>query len=351
MSRLQELRESNARLDAGVRGLLARVHRTHGVGRMLVLVVVAFALFSAMVPGVFLTGLNLQNMTLAVPEIGLLAVAMMVAMLTGGIDLSLVSVANLTAITISTAFTAMAASDPAHAEAMMPVLLLLGLLVGLAAGLVNGLLIAVLGITPILATLATMQIFNGLAVVWTGGKTLYGSPAALTAFGQTTLAGVPVLFIVFLAVTLGVGFLLNRTPFGMRLELQGANPVAARFSGIRSRRLLMTSYLLTGLIGAVAGIVFLARNPTASADYGSSYTLLVVVIAVLGGTNPNGGYATVTGVFLAAMVLQIVQSGFTAMRLSSFQYAIAQGVILIAVMVIDQIDWRNLIRPSTPKTA
>ena len=227
---------------------------------------------------------------------------------------------------------------------MGPLLILLALAVGIGAGAVNGILIAFVGVTPILATLATMQIFNGLAVVWTGGKTLYGSPAALTAFGQTAVAGIPVLFLVFVAVALIVGFLINKTPLGLGLELEGSNSVAAKFSGIRSRSLLMRSYLLTGLLGAVTGIVFISRNPTASADYGASYVLLVIVIAVLGGTNPNGGFATVVGVFLAAMTLQIVQSGFTAMRLSTFQYSIAQGLILIGVLVIDRIDWRALFK-------
>ena len=87
--------------------------------------------------------------------------------------------------------------------------------------------------------------------------------------------------------------------------------------------------------------MFIARNPTASADYGASYVLLVIVIAVLGGTNPNGGFATVGGVFLAALTLQVVQSGFTSMRLSAFQYAIAQGVILIGVLVLDWKDVRT----------
>ena len=105
MTGTQGLRETNQRIDAGVAGLIAQLHRRHGLGRMLLLVVLAFALFGALAPGVFLTGLNLQNMALAVPEIGLLAVAMMIAMLTGGIDLSLVSIANLTAITISTTYT------------------------------------------------------------------------------------------------------------------------------------------------------------------------------------------------------------------------------------------------------
>lgn len=337
------MRDANDQIDSRAAALLRRLRRNTGIVRMVALMLLALLFFTVTSPSVFLTGLNLQNMLLAVPEIGILAVAMMISMLTGGIDLSLVSIANLAAITIST-FTALAASDPAHAEAMGPLLILLALAVGLGAGAVNGILIAFVGVTPILATLATMQIFNGLAVVWTGGKTLYGSPAALTAFGQTAVAGIPVLFLVFVAVALIVGFLINKTPLGLGLELEGSNSVAAKFSGIRSRGLLMRSYLLTGLLGAVTGIVFISRNPTASADYGASYVLLVIVIAVLGGTNPNGGFATVAGVFLAAMTLQIVQSGFTAMRLSTFQYSIAQGLILIGVLVIDRIDWRALFK-------
>ena len=345
MQRLSRtVRDANDQIDTRSAALLRRLRRNTGIVRMVALMLLAFLFFTITSPSVFLTGLNLQNMLLAVPEIGILAVAMMISMLTGGIDLSLVSIANLSAITISTVFTALAAADAARAESMWPVLILIALAVGLAAGAVNGLLIAFVGVTPILATLATMQIFNGLAVVWTGGKTLYGSPAALTAFGQTAVAGIPLLFLVFLAVALVVGFLINRTPLGLGLELEGSNSVAAKFSGIRSRSLLMRSYLLTGLLGAVTGIVFISRNPTASADYGASYVLLVIVIAVLGGTNPNGGFATVAGVFLAAMTLQIVQSGFTAMRLSTFQYSIAQGLILIGVLIIDQIDWRSLFK-------
>lgn len=338
------MRDANDQIDSRAAALLGRLRRNTGIIRMVALMLLALLFFTVTSPSVFLTGLNLQNMLLAVPEIGILAVAMMISMLTGGIDLSLVSIANLAAITISTTFTALAASDPTRAEAMGPLLILLALAVGIGAGAVNGILIAFVGVTPILATLATMQIFNGLAVVWTGGKTLYGSPAALTVFGQTAVAGIPVLFLVFVAVALIVGFLINKTPLGLGLELEGSNSVAAKFSGIRSRSLLMRSYLLTGLLGAVTGIVFISRNPTASADYGASYVLLVIVIAVLGGTNPNGGFATVAGVFLAAMTLQIVQSGFTAMRLSTFQYSIAQGLILIGVLVIDRIDWRALFK-------
>lgn len=339
------LRQANEQVDGWVRGALARAGANRGTVRMVVAMLIAFAIFAVANPRVFLGPINLQNIMVAAPEIGLIAIAMTLAMLTGGIDLSLVSIANLSAITISTVFTAVAAGDPQLAESLGIPLALLGVLVGAACGLLNAFLICVVGITPILATLGTMQILNGIAVVWTGGTTLYGAPAVLTTFGQTAAGPVPALFIVFLLIAVLVAVLVNRTPLGRRIQLEGANPVASRYSGIRGPRVLTGTYVIAGALAGLAGVLFLSRNPTASADYGASYVLLVIVIAVLGGTNPAGGFASIAGVVLATLTLQIVASGFTALRLSPYQYAIAQGVILIAVMIMDAVDWRRLRRP------
>lgn len=328
-------------IDDRYQSLLRRVHVDRTTGRMLLLTVLTFGLFAALNPRVFLNPLNLQNIAVAAPEIGVLAIAMMLAMLTGGIDLSLVAIANLSAITISMTYTAVAKDDPGLAESLMPLLALEGVLVGVAAGAVNGLLVSRVGITPILATLGTMQVFNGIAVAWTGGSTLYGLPQSLADLGMSTVGGVPVLFLVFLLVAVATGLFVARTPAGLRAQLQGANPVAAKFSGIESSSVLMRTYTVAGALGGLAGVLFIARNPTASADYGASYVLLVIVIAVLGGTNPAGGFATVAGVVLATLTLQVLASGFTAMRLSAYEYAIAQGVILILVMVTDQVRWRR----------
>ncbi len=265
---------------------------------------------------------------------------MMLAMATGGIDLSIVAIANLSAITMSTMYTSMAATNQAQADSMMPVIVLVGIGVGILAGFINSVLISGVGITPILATLGTMQIFNGVAVAWTGGKTLYGAPTGLTTFGTSTAAGVPLLFVVFVIVAIAVGLVMSRTKMGVQILLQGANPVAARYSGISMRSVLTSTYVMTGALAGIAGVLFLARNPTASADYGASYVLLTIVIAVLGGTNPNGGFATVFGVVLATLTLQVVSSGFTALRMTPYDYSMAQGIILIGVMVIDQIKWK-----------
>lgn len=338
----------------------AGVHR--GAGRMVVALLLAIALFTVLNPRVFLSPINLQNIAVAAPEIGIIAIAMMLVMLTGGIDLSLVAIANFSAITISTLHTAIAAHDPDLANNLGIVIVLAGIAVGMLGGAFNGFLVSVVGITPILATLATMQIYNGMAIVWTGGSTLYGAPAVLGSIGQAAVANIPVLFVIFIITAVLVAVLVNRTALGRMIQLEGANPIAALYSAIPRRMVLMKTYTVGGLIAGLAGVLFLARNPTASADYGSSYVLLVIVIAVLGGTNPTGGFASVFGVVLATLTLQVVSSGFTAIRLSSYEYAIAQGVILIAVMIFDAVSSRRTKRPkktnraphagaSTPQTA
>ena len=344
------LQELNERADAGTRSFVSRVHVEHGTLRMLVLTVAAFVLFTILDPTVFLDPLNITNMAVAAPEVGLLAIAVMLAMLTGGIDLSVVAIANGTAITIA----GLSAHYPHAGGAGALLIVVVGFLVGLLGGVVNGLLISRVGITPILATLGTMQVFNGLAIVYTGGETLYGVPAQLTTFGEGTVARVPLLFVVFIVAAVLVAVVLNRTPLGAKLVLQGSNGTAARYSGIRPTRILMATYVMSGALAALAGILVVARNPTASADYGSSYVLLVIVIAILGGTNPSGGFATVTGVVLATLTLQIVQTGFNIERLSNYEYAIAQGVILIVTLVIDQISRRRRAtrpRKTTPQEA
>lgn len=336
------LSEMNGRVDASFTSLLDRVHVARGVGRMAILLIGTFAFFAILKPSVFLNPLNLQNIGVATPEIGLLALAVMVAMLTGGIDLSVVAIANATAITISTLYTTFSNGGETAISPLTTVLIVIAaLLVAFVLGVFNGVLVSIVGITPILATLATWQVYNGLALVWTGGVTISGAPTGLVSMGSSTIAGVPVLMIIFVVVAAVLALIINRTPLGKKIQLQGSNPVATRYSGINTRSTLMLTYIVSGMLAGIAGVLFISRNPSASADYGASYILLAIVIVVLGGTNPNGGFATVLGVVLAALTLQVVSSGFTALRLSAYEYAIAQGVILIAVMILDQVSLKR----------
>jgi simple sugar transport system permease protein len=338
-------------LDAATRRVVGMLQGQRSLARLLALALAVLVVFSVLSPEIFFSVINFQTIAFTVPEIGLLSLAVMVAMLTGGIDLSIVSIANLTALTTATLFAAVGGAEMAGGQAAMLTVLLVvaGLLVALLAGLFNGFLVAVVGVTPILATLGTMQLYNGIAIAWTGGEALYGMPEAFLVIGNNTVAWIPISFVAFILIAVALAVLVNRTPLGTKLRLVGANPTAARFSGIRNRRVLLATYMVTGLLAGIAGVIIASRSASASADYGSSYLLLAIVVAILGGTNPFGGYGTVLGVVLATLTLEMVSSGFNIMRFSPFEYTIAQGLILISVMVLDAVHTRRRGRAARPR--
>jgi simple sugar transport system permease protein len=337
-------------LDSVTRRLVGLAQGERSLVRLSALALAVLVLFSALSPNIFFSIINFQTIGFAVPEVGLLSLAVMVAMLTGGIDLSIVSTANLTALTTASLFAAFGATTATGGQAVLLTVLfmLAGLAVAALAGLFNGFLVAVVGVTPILATLGTLQLYNGIAIIWTGGEALFGMPQAFLALGLNTVALVPISFVVLVLISLALAVLLNRTPLGTKLRLVGANPTAARFSGINNRRVLLLTYVVSGLLAGGAGIIIASRSASASPDYGASYLLLAIVVAILGGTNPFGGYGTVFGVVLATVTLQMVSSGFNIMRLSAFEYTIAQGVILLVVMVVDSAAGRRRARAAAP---
>lgn len=321
--------------------------------RLVGLVVVVWLVLSLSSP-MFNSVLNYQSMGFQVAEVGLFALVISLSMLTSGIDLSIVSVANLSALAMARMFVITDAMNGGLGQLLLGISV--ALLVGGVCGLINGLVITRLNVSPILATLGTMQLYNGIAVGWTNGEAVYGMPEAFLTLGSGTVYGVPLPFLVFAAVAIIAGVLIARSGLGFRIRMIGANDVASRFAGVPNRSVLVKTYLLCGLIAAIAGMVVSARTASANADYGQSYVLLAIVIAVLGGTDPNGGRTSIPGVVLAALILQMVASGFNLLGLSQFTYQIAQGAILIAVTglaaLTGRFDWRRLFaRPfSNPPT-
>lgn len=287
----------------------------------------------------FTSVLNFQSMGFQVAEVGLFALAISLSMLTAGIDLSIVSVANLSALATAQVFVMTGAAE-GGGFGLVLLAVGAGLVTGCVCGLVNGLIITRLNVNPILATLGTMQLFNGLAVGLTNGNAVYGMPGTFLRLGSGTLGGVPLPLVVFGAVALVLAVFVGRSGLGFKVRLLGANPVASRYAGVPNASVLVRTYVVCGMIAAVAGMVLSARTASANADYGQSYVLLAIVVAVLGGTNPNGGSASVPGVVLAALTLQMVASGFNLLGLSQFTYQIAQGLILIGVMGIGQLTRR-----------
>ncbi|WP_078520571.1 MULTISPECIES: ABC transporter permease [unclassified Thioclava] len=332
--------KTNATSRPGLRGWLKGEAAQTNVMLAVTCVLVLIAM-TALRPSMFLSSYNFESMAFFMPELGILSIAMMIAMLTGGIDLSIVGVANLAGITAGTLFGAMAGDGGSGALGLGPVTLGVSaaLIVGLLAGLLNGFLISVLKITPILATLGTGQVFIGMCLVLTGGPAIVGFPPGWNAIGNGKLLGIPVPLVIFVLVCIALSLLLARTSFGLRLKLIGTNPKAAVYAGVKRGQMILYSYMLTGMLAAMAGILLSARTNAAKSDYGASYLLQAVLIAVLGGTNPAGGRGNVLGVALALISLTLLSSGFQMMRVSNHLIDFVWGAFLIGVIALN--SWRR----------
>ena len=304
-------------------------------GRLAIICVAVFALMAALSPERFLSAQNLTSMAFQFPEFAILALAMTVAMLTGGIDLSVVGVSNLSAVIAASVLVQLAGEGAGTGVVLLSMALALG--VGLLAGLFNGVLVAKLGLPPILATLGSGLIFTGLAIALTGGSAVMGLPPAAAWIGNGTVLGVPVPLILFALLAGGLALVLSRTAFGVALRMYGANPLAARFAAVDVDRTLIRVYAASGMLAAVAGMVVMSRANSAKADYGSSYLLLAVLIAVLGGVNPYGGYGRVIGVVLAVLSMQFLSSGLNMLQVSNFARELIWGLLLIGVMLLNTV--------------
>lgn len=331
----------------GPRSLLAFVNRSQNLAQLALVTVAIFIIMSLLKPDVFLSRKNMLSMGYQIPELGILSIAMMITMLTGGIDLSVVGIADLSAVLNALLMTQVLPSVAPGLSDTACILIgtAVALITGCVCGLFNGLLVSKLHIPEMLTTLGTMEVFAGIAMVLTRGSAVFGVPNSLLQLGNGTFLGIPVPLYIFAVCAVVVALILNYTPFGMELYMQGTNPTAARFSGIRTSANTIKTYILSGLLAAVAGMVILARTASAKADYGSAYTLQCIVVAVLGGVNPNGGFGTMTGLTLALMCLQFLSTGFNILRIggSAAQYAreMVWGAVLVLVMVLNYFSNRK----------
>ena len=309
--------------------------------RLLVMLVSIFALACIFNPQIFLSFNNLQSMCKQLPEYGVMSIAMALAMIAGGIDLSLVANANLTAV-----FAAMILKMQPTGTDAGDILLActVALICGTIFGLINGSLISFLNIPPMLATLGMQQLLRGISVVITSGRAVSSLPYVFSKVGNQNLFGtIPYLFIVFIFISVLASIVLSRTKYGVRLYMMGTNPVAARYAGINNASVIITTHGIAGFLAAVAGLIFTVRFNSAKPDNGVSYTLQCILVAVLGGVNPEGGHGTIGGVVLAVFILQVLSSALNTFEsLSSFYRDLLWGGALILIMIVNHmLDAKN----------
>ncbi|OBU85178.1 ABC transporter permease [Chromobacterium subtsugae] len=297
------------------------------LGPFIALVLVAIGL-SVMSPD-FLTVNNLLNVMRQVSINALIAFGMTLVILLGGIDLSVGSILALSSVL--TASLLQAGVDPMLAT-------LLGILAGAAMGLFNGLVISKGKVAPFIATLATMTILRGLALVFSNGSPITGFDSELfSMLGGGYIAGlVPVPVAWMLILFAGFWFLLKKTVFGRHLYATGGNEEAARLSGVKVDRIKLWVYTASGAMSAMAGVVLTSRLNSAQPTAGAGYELDAIAAVVLGGTSLTGGRGWIFGTLIGALLIGVLNNGLNLLGVSSFYQQVIKGAVILLAVLLDR---------------
>lgn len=298
-------------------------------GPLVGLVVLCLALFVA-TPD-FLTGPNLLNIGIQASTIAVLAFGMTFVIVAGGIDLSVGSVAALSAMI--SAWSYASAGLPGWASVVA------GLATGALTGAVSGAAVAYGRLPAFIATLAMLSVARGLTLVVSDGRPI--STAAEVSFLGSTVAGVPVPIVVLVVAGLVASLVLNRTVVGREMYAVGGNVEAARLSGIRVRRVLVTVFTLSGLYAGLAGMLLAGRLTSAQPQAGTGYELDAIAAVVIGGASLAGGVGRVSGTLVGALILAVIRNGLNLLNVSSFWQQVVIGVVIAVAVGIDVLRRKN----------
>lgn len=288
---------------------------------------------------------RLQIIILQVAIIGIIALGVTQVIITAGIDLSSGPLVAATAmIAMSFGQTELVNGFP-NPKALfgtwamdLPVIIpiVIGLSFGAMIGAINGTFIAYLRIPPFIATLGMFLICRGIALVWSGGNPISFPTEQYIALGAGMM---PVVWFLILAVVFHV--IMRYTVYGKHTYAIGSNEEAARMSGINVKRHKVLVYMIASMLAAFAGIILSSKASTAQAGMGEFYELFAIAMAVIGGISLTGGRGSIIGTVLGAMVLGVIRSGFTYIKLDGSYQLMAMGSIIIAAVILDQYRQRN----------
>jgi len=276
----------------------------------------------------FRTSANLINVTRQVSINMIVACAMTMVLIIGGIDLSVSAVI---------AVSGMVSAYLSFSGVPFAVCLLAGLAAGAAAGLINGLIIANTKLSPFIVTYATQSIMRGMVYVITGAGTIRLTSDAYLNFGGGSLGAVPLPVIYMVLIIVITSLLLSRTKLGRHLYAIGGNPKAAKYAGINNRKDTVLIYVISGLCAALAGMVLTSRNSSMQPAVGTGAEMDAIAAVVLGGTSMAGGRGAIGGTILGTFIIGFINNGLNMLRMDSFYQYIAKGIVILIAVYLDDV--------------
>lgn len=299
-----------------------------------VMFLVAIVVFSIGAPN-FLTADNLTNVARQSVYLLIVALAQLVVMIGGGLDLSVGSNVSLTSVVSAIVMAAVFAAYPESQWFALWVGLAVGMAIGLSVGLVNGLGVTLLGIPPFMMTLGMSSIVFGITLFISGGVPIYGIPqlhGEIFGFGRILGIPIPALVAIFLVVLAYVT--LEWTRFGRHLYASGGNGRAAELSGVRTGRVRVLAYMICGLMAALSGLLLTARLGTGEANVGTSMPLESIAACVISGVSLAGGRGRTLAVVVGTLLIMLVQNGLNLMQVGAYAQSVATGGILVFAMAL-----------------
>ena len=292
--------------------------------------IIAFVLWCAALAifePVFLSTTNLLNVLRQISMVSIIAIGSFLAILTGGIDLSVGSVAALSGV--------MAAVLMKTLGLPVAVGIIGGILVGAAIGILNGFMVTRIRMAAFIATLITLNFAKGLAFIITDGTPISGMPEPFVWIGRGYIGFIPFPIVVMVVIFLVAAFILRSTRFGLRIYGIGGNAEAVRLSGVSVRRYLWIVYLISGAMAGTAGVILASRLSSGTPNVGETYVFEAITAVVLGGVSLSGGSGSLFGVFLGSVFMGTISNGLNLMNVPSYFQMVAKAVLLAVAVTID----------------
>ena len=294
---------------------------------------------------VFLTPVNLRNITSQIAVIAILAIGMTMVIITAGIDLSVGSMIALSAVVAASIIEQMGGAAEAGTSVFL-IASLAGVIVCTLSGAFTGIMVSQFSIPPFIATLAMMQVLRGIAFKIADNETISDVPASFQWLGNGISYGIPNCVILMIILYALAHIMMNKTTLGRYIYAIGANAEASRMSGISPKNIKFIVYAICGATAGLGGIVMASQLQSGAGNYGVTYELMVIAAVVVGGTSLFGGKGKVLGTLIGAFIIAVITNGMNLLLLGSETQMIVLGLVILVAILIERVrsgEWRNAV--------